>query len=134
MSGTEQRTRLTTIKALIPTTVEEKERLTRVGQGSAMGDVIGRYWIPACLAREIPKPDDPPIRIRVLGEELVAFRDTTGRVGLVDAFCAHRRAPLFFGRSEECGLRCIYHGWKYNTDGQCIDLPSEPAFSKMKAH
>src|SRR5271170_8314312 len=104
---------------------EDNELITRVGPGTPMGDTMRRYWIPALLAHEIPEPDCPPARVRLLGEDLVAFRDTEGAVGLIDAFCAHRRAPLFFGRNEECGLRCIYHGWKYDTTGQCVDLPSE---------
>jgi phenylpropionate dioxygenase-like ring-hydroxylating dioxygenase large terminal subunit len=99
-----------------------------------MGEVMRRYWMPACLAAELPKPDDPPVRVRLLGEDLVAYRDSTGAVGLVDAFCAHRRAPLFFGRNEESGLRCVYHGWKYDATGQCVDLPSEPEFSHMREH
>jgi phthalate 4,5-dioxygenase oxygenase subunit len=99
-----------------------------------MGNVMRRYWLPACLASEVPEPDCPPVRVRMLGEDLVAFRDSSGVVGLVDAFCAHRRAPLFFGRNEECGLRCVYHGWKYDASGQCVDLPSEPEISQMRRH
>ena len=110
---------------------EENETLTRVGKGTPMGEVFRRYWIPACLSEEVPTPDSPPVRVRLLGEDLVAFRDTNGTVGLVEAFCPHRRAPLFFGRNEECGLRCVYHGWKFDTDGNCVDLPSEPAHSRM---
>jgi phenylpropionate dioxygenase-like ring-hydroxylating dioxygenase large terminal subunit len=112
---------------------EENERLVRVGRGTPAGELFRRYWQPACLAQELPERDGPPIRVRLLGEDLIAFRDTTGRVGLVDAFCAHRRAPLFFGRNEECGLRCVYHGWKFDVDGRCVDLPSEPDSSPMKA-
>jgi phthalate 4,5-dioxygenase len=111
---------------------EENELLTRVGPSTAMGAVFRRYWLPACLAAEVPAPDCPPVRVRLLGEDLVCFRDTTGAVGLVDAFCAHRRAPLFFGRNEECGLRCVYHGWKYDLNGRCVDLPSEPGLSRMR--
>jgi phenylpropionate dioxygenase-like ring-hydroxylating dioxygenase large terminal subunit len=114
-------------------THEENERLVRVGRGTPAGELFRRYWQPACLSQELPERDGPPIRVRLLGEDLVAFRDTTGRVGLVDAFCAHRRAPLFFGRNEECGLRCVYHGWKFDADGRCVDLPSEPESSPMKA-
>jgi phenylpropionate dioxygenase-like ring-hydroxylating dioxygenase large terminal subunit len=113
-------------------TPELNERLTRVGPGTAMGEVFRRYWIPACLSEEIAEPDGAPVRVRLLGEDLVAFRDSAGSVGLVDAFCAHRRAPLFYGRNEECGLRCVYHGWKYDTLGNCIDMPSEPPFSKFR--
>ena len=97
---------------------EDNELLTRVGPGTPMGDTMRRYWIPALLARELPEPDCPPVRVRLLGEDLVAFRDTQGRIGLLDEFCPHRRASLFFGRNEECGLRCVYHGWKFDVDGQ----------------
>jgi phthalate 4,5-dioxygenase oxygenase subunit len=113
-------------------TKEMNERLTRVGPGTPMGEVFRRYWIPACLSEEVPVPDSPPVRVRLLGEDLVAFRDTTGAVGLVDAFCAHRKAPMFYGRNEEAGLRCVYHGWKYDTTGACVDMPSEPPFSKFR--
>jgi len=118
----------------MPITTEQNERLTRVGPGTAMGMVFRSYWIPACLSEEVPVPDSPPIRVRLLGEDLIAFRDTNGDVGLVEAFCAHRRAPLFFGRNEECGLRCVYHGWKFDKTGACVDLPSEPEQSRMKEH
>jgi phenylpropionate dioxygenase-like ring-hydroxylating dioxygenase large terminal subunit len=111
----------------------ENQRLVRVGRGTPTGELFRRYWQPACLTQELPERDGPPVRVRLLGEDLVAFRDTVGRVGLVDAFCAHRRAPLFFGRNEECGLRCVYHGWKFDVDGMCVDLPSEPSSSPMKA-
>jgi phenylpropionate dioxygenase-like ring-hydroxylating dioxygenase large terminal subunit len=97
-----------------------------------MGEVFRRYWVPACLAEELPDPDGAPIRVRLLGEDLVAFRDTAGDVGLVDAYCAHRKAPLFYGRNEECGLRCVYHGWKYDVQGNCVDMPSEPPYSKFR--
>jgi len=98
----------------------DNERLVRVAAGTPMGELLRRYWQPAALSSELPEPDSAPVRVRLLGENLLAFRDTTGRVGLVDAFCAHRRAPLFFGRNEEAGLRCVYHGWKYDCAGQCI--------------
>jgi phthalate 4,5-dioxygenase oxygenase subunit len=106
---------------------EDNERLTRVGLSTPMGTTLRRYWIPALLARELPEPDGAPVRVRLLGEDLIAFRDTRGRVGLLDEFCPHRRASLFFGRNEECGLRCVYHGWKYDTDGRCVDMMNEPA-------
>ncbi len=111
---------------------EDNERLVRVGRGTPAGELFRRYWQPACLSIELPEKDGAPIRVRMLGEDLIAFRDTNGRVGLVDAYCPHRRAPLFFGRNEECGLRCVYHGWKFDVDGNCVDLPSEPATSPMK--
>jgi phenylpropionate dioxygenase-like ring-hydroxylating dioxygenase large terminal subunit len=97
-----------------------------------MGTLLRRFWLPALLSSELPEPDCDPIRTRTLGEDLVAFRDSSGQVGVVDAFCPHRRAPLFFGRNEECGLRCVYHGWKFDTTGTCVDMPSEPAESDFK--
>jgi len=105
---------------------EENELITRVGAGTPMGDAMRRYWLPALLAREIPDPDCAPVRVRLLGEDLVAFRDTEGRIGLVDEFCPHRRASLYFGRNEECGLRCVYHGWKFDVSGACVDMMNEP--------
>ena len=94
-----------------------------------MGELMRRYWIPALLSSEIPEPDCPPVRVKLLGERLIAFRDTAGRVGVMDEFCAHRGVSLWFGRNEEDGLRCPYHGWKYDVTGQCIEVPSEPAES-----
>ncbi len=111
---------------------EENEMLTRVGPGTPMGELVRRFWIPFLLSEELPAPDCPPLRVRLMGEDLVAFRATDGRVGLIDAYCAHRRAPLFFGRNEEGGLRCVYHGWKYDVGGRCIDMPSEPPTSNFK--
>jgi phenylpropionate dioxygenase-like ring-hydroxylating dioxygenase large terminal subunit len=105
---------------------EENELLTRVGPGTPMGDTLRRYWVPALLARELPEPDCPPVRVKLLGEDLVAFRDTRGAIGLLDEYCPHRRASLFFGRNEECGLRCVYHGWKFDVDGRCVDMLNEP--------
>ena len=113
---------------------KENELITRVGQGSPMGDTMRRYWIPACLASEIAEPDCPPVRVRLLGEDLVAFRDSDGRIGLLDEFCAHRRVSLFFGRNEECGLRCVYHGWKYDVEGNCVDQLNEPPEHQFKHH
>ena len=104
----------------------ENELLTRVGPGTAMGAVMRRYWIPVLLREEMPDPDGDPVRVRLLGEDLVAFRDSTGAVGLLGAFCPHRGAPLFFGRNERSGLRCMYHGWKFTVDGRCTDMPNVP--------
>jgi phenylpropionate dioxygenase-like ring-hydroxylating dioxygenase large terminal subunit len=112
--------------------VEENQLLTRVGPGTPMGNVMRRYWMPALLSTDIPTPDCPPVRVKLLGEELVAFRDTQGRVGLLDEFCPHRLASLFLGRNEECGLRCVYHGWKFDVTGACVDMPNEPAESNFK--
>ena len=108
---------------------EHNELLVRSGPGTAMGDLFRRYWLPALLATELPGPDCPQVRLKLLGERMVAFRDTQGRLGLIDEFCAHRGVSLFFARNEECGLRCPYHGWKYDVTGQCVDVPSEPAAS-----
>lgn len=104
----------------------ENETLTRVGSGTPMGRTLRRYWLPALLASEIPEPDSPPVRVRLLGEQLVAFRDSQGRIGLLDELCPHRLASLYFGRNEECGLRCVYHGWKFDVTGQCIEMMNEP--------
>ena len=110
----------------------DNELLTRVGPGTPMGDLLRRFWIPGLLEEEVPEPDCPPVRLRLLGEDLVAYKDTEGRIGILDNYCPHRRASLFFGRNEEGGLRCVYHGWKYNVEGNCVDMPSEPAESNFK--
>ena len=91
-----------------------------------------RYWMPALLSDEIPKPDCPPVRVKLLGEELVAFRDTEGKIGLLEELCPHRLASMFLGRNEECGLRCVYHGWKFDVEGTCVDMPNEPFESRFK--
>ncbi|MDA0239415.1 MAG: Rieske 2Fe-2S domain-containing protein, partial [Proteobacteria bacterium] len=104
---------------------EDNERITRVGAGTPGGEFFRRYWQAALLSSEVAEPDGAPVRVRILGEDLIAFRSTDGVVGLVDAYCPHRRAPMFYGRNEECGLRCVYHGWKFDVDGNCVDLPSE---------
>jgi len=106
---------------------EENERVTRVGPGTPMGQTMRRYWLPALLAWELPEPDCPPVRVKLLGEELVAFRDSRGRIGLLDERCPHRQASLFLGRNEDCGLRCVYHGWKFDVEGRCVDMMNEPA-------
>jgi nitrite reductase/ring-hydroxylating ferredoxin subunit len=112
---------------------EDNELLTRVGAGTPMGELMRRYWIPAAFSHQIAAPDSPPVRVRLLGEDLVAFRATDGRVGLLEESCPHRTASLFFGRNEECGLRCVYHGWKFDVDGNCVDLPSEPPGSNFQS-
>ena len=106
--------------------------LTRTGPGTPMGELFRRYWIPALLDWELPEPDCAPVRVKLLGDKLVAFRDTQGRIGMIDEFCAHRGVSLWFGRNEQCGLRCAYHGWKYDVTGQCVDLPSEGDNGPMK--
>ena len=105
---------------------EQNDLLTQTGPGTPMGQLFRSYWLPALLAEELPENDCPPVRVKLLSERLIAFRDTDGRYGLIDEFCAHRGVSLWFGRNEECGLRCPYHGWKYDVTGQCIDVPSEP--------
>lgn len=97
-----------------------------------MGNLLRRYWLPALLTEEIPAPDCPPVQVMILGELLVAFRDTKGRIGLLAEKCLHRGTSLFYGRNEDCGLRCIYHGWKYDVDGLVIDTPAEPSDSDFK--
>ena len=110
-------------------TREDNETLTRIGQGTPMGDVIRCYWMPALLSSELSEPDCPPVRVKLLGEELVAFRDTQNRVGLLSEFCPHRLTSMFFGRNEEGGLRCVYHGWKFDVSGNCMDMMNEPPHS-----
>ncbi len=105
---------------------EVNDLLTQTGPGTAMGDLFRRYWMPALLAEELPENDCPPVRVKLLSERMIAFRDSDGNYGLMDEFCAHRGVSLWFGRNEEGGLRCPYHGWKYDYTGQCVDVPSEP--------
>ena len=111
---------------------QENELITRATPGTPMGELMRRYWIPALLSNEIPEPDCPPVRVRLLGEDLVAIRDSQGRVGLLAEHCSHRGTSLFFGRNQECGLTCIYHGWKYDIEGNVLDTPAEPAGSTLK--
>jgi phthalate 4,5-dioxygenase len=105
---------------------EQNDLVTRTGPGTPMGALFRCYWTPVLLASELPEDDCPPVRVKVLSERLVAFRDSKGRLGLIDEFCPHRGASLWFGRNEECGLRCPYHGWKFDVTGQCVEVPSEP--------
>ncbi|MBV8084276.1 MAG: Rieske 2Fe-2S domain-containing protein [Chloroflexi bacterium] len=111
---------------------EDNEYITRIGPGTPMGNLFRQYWLPAGLSSELPQPDSDPTRIMLLGEKLIMFRDTNGQVGLIQNHCPHRGASLFFGRNEEAGLRCVYHGWKFDVTGQCIDMPNEPAESNFK--
>lgn len=113
---------------------EFNELLTQTGPRTQMGDLFRQYWLPALLAEELPADDGAPVRLRLLSESLVAFRDSRGQLGLTDEFCAHRGASLWFGRNEEGGLRCPYHGWKYDVTGQCVDVPSEPPNSAFCAN
>jgi phthalate 4,5-dioxygenase oxygenase subunit len=110
----------------------DNELLTRTGPGTLMGSLFRRFWLPALQLWELPEPDCPPVRFRILGEDLVAFRDSEGRVAFLRENCPHRGASLFFGRNEESGLRCVYHGWKFDVTGACVDMPSEPAESNFK--
>jgi nitrite reductase/ring-hydroxylating ferredoxin subunit len=116
---------------------EENEFMCRTDRGTPMGEFCRRFWTPVLLAEELPGPDCEPVQVKIYGEELVAFRDTSGRVGLLKEFCPHRRASLFYGRNEENGLRCAYHGWKFDVTGACVDMMSEPVdsnfASKVKA-
>ena len=112
--------------------VEENEKLTRIGRGTPMGELVRRYWIPFRLSSDLPDADGEPVRVTLLGESLVAFRDTSGKVCLIQRNCAHRWGDLFFGRNEEGGLRCSYHGWKYDGTGSCVDMPTETADSSYK--
>ena len=105
---------------------EDNELITNTNKGTPMGELFRRFWLPVALSSELPGPDCTPLRVRIMGEDLIAFRDTDGKVGLVDAYCPHRGAPMFFARNEEQGLRCVYHGWKFDVDGTCVDLPNAP--------
>lgn len=111
---------------------EDNELLCRVGPGTLMGALFRRYWLPVMHSHELVE-DGAPVRIKVLGEDLVAFRDTSGGLGLIQELCPHRRAPLYIGRNEESGLRCLYHGWKFDVQGNCVDMPNEPAESTFKS-
>jgi phthalate 4,5-dioxygenase oxygenase subunit len=113
-------------------THEENDLLCRLEGDAPMGKLMRAHWIPALLSDEVAKPDCDPVRVRVMGENLVAFRDTNGRVGVLDEQCPHRRASLFFGRNEECGLRCLYHGWKMDVAGNVLEMSSEPPESPLK--
>ncbi len=107
----------------------ENAELTHVRLGTPMGDLLRRYWQPVCLSAEL---DDLPRKLRILDEELVAFRDGSGRVGVMDLHCMHRGASLEYGRLEHDGIRCCYHGWKYDAEGRCLDQPGEPHASDYK--
>jgi phthalate 4,5-dioxygenase len=111
---------------------EENELITRVGPGTPMGNFMREYWVPAMLSSEVPTADSDPVRILLLGEQLIGFRDSNGKVGLLANNCPHRGASLFFGRNEEAGLRCVYHGWKFDVEGNCLDMPNEPAESDFR--
>ena len=105
--------------------------LTQTGPGTPMGELFRRFWLPAMLPRELPEPDCAPVRLRLLGEDMVAWRNTDGSIGVMQNACPHRGASMFFGRNEENGLRCVYHGWKFDAEGACVDMPNEPAESNF---
>ncbi len=112
-------------------TPEENDLLCRVEGNAPMGQLMRRQWIAICLIEEVSEPDGAPIKARILGEDLVVFRDTKGRVGVMDEYCPHRKASLVYGRNEDCGLRCLYHGWKMDVAGNVVDMSSEPAGSGL---
>jgi phenylpropionate dioxygenase-like ring-hydroxylating dioxygenase large terminal subunit len=109
------------------------DTLVHTGPGTPLGDVLRRYWVPVLLSREIAEPDGPQVRVKILGEKLLAFRDSEGAPGLIDEFCTHRGVSLFFGRNEEGGIRCSYHGLKFNRHGECVEVPSAPSMCKRMA-
>ena len=110
---------------------KDSEDLVRVGPGTVMGDMMRQYWIPAAMSSELER-DGAPMRLMLLGERLIAFRDSSGRVGVMDHRCPHRCASLFLGRNEENGIRCVYHGWKYDAEGNCVDMPNAPPKQDFK--
>lgn len=110
---------------------EDNNLMCRVEGDAPMGKIMRSHWMPACLSEQVAEADGKPVRVRLLGENLVAFRDSDGRVGVVDERCPHRKASLALGRNEECGLRCLYHGWKVDVEGNILEMPSEPAGSKL---
>jgi phenylpropionate dioxygenase-like ring-hydroxylating dioxygenase large terminal subunit len=112
-------------------TIEDNQLITQVGPGTPMGNLLRRYWFPFLISADV-QTDDRPERVRLMGEDLLAFRNSDGVVGLIQENCPHRRASLYFGRNEDCGIRCIYHGWKFDITGQCVDLPSEPDESNFR--
>lgn len=112
--------------------VKDNELLVRTGPGTPMGSLFRRFWSPIMLENDLGGPDSDPLRVAVLGEKLIAFRDTSGKIGLLAAYCPHRRASLYWGRNEEQGLRCAYHGWKFDADGQCTDMPNCPEGPTLK--
>ncbi len=113
-------------------TREENDLLCRVEGDAPMGQLMRRHWIPVCMSEEVAEPDGKPVRLRILGTELVAFRDSNGKLGVLDGHCPHRGALLALGRNEECGLRCLYHGWKMDVAGNVTEMVSEPPGSTLK--
>lgn len=118
-------------------TEAQNEMLTRTGPATPMGALFRRFWVPVLLSSELPEPDGPPVRVTVMGEALIAFRDSAGHVGLVEPRCPHRGANLFFGRNEDQGIRCAYHGWKFDVRGRCLEIPTmdrdAPTYEHLRA-
>lgn len=112
-------------------TREENDLLTKVQGDAPMGALMRRHWVPVCLIEEVEEPDGKPLRVEAIGRKYVCFRDTDGRLGLLDELCPHRKASLVYGRNEECGLRCLYHGWKFDVEGNCVAMASEPENSPL---
>ena len=110
---------------------KDRDDLLLVGTGTPMGEMMRQYWIPAVMSSELQR-DGAPLRLMLLGEKLIAFRDSSGRVGVMDHRCPHRCASLFLGRNEENGIRCVYHGWKYDAEGNCVDMPNAPPHQDFK--
>src|SRR5205814_5381817 len=106
-------------------TPEDNDLLCRVEGAAPMGGIMRRHWLPVCMAEEVAEQDGAPVRARLLGEDLVVFRDSKNQLGVLSEYCLHRRASLAFGRNEQCGLRCLYHGWKFDVEGNVVDMPSE---------
>src|ERR1044072_8301257 len=113
------------LRRLSMLTPEENQLLCRVEGDAPMGGIMRRHWLPVCMSEEVAEPDGKPVRSRLLGEDLVVFRDSQNRLGVLGEHCLHRRASLAFGRNEECGLRCLYHGWKFEVEGNVLDMPSQ---------
>src|SRR5262245_41436345 len=111
---------------------EQNELLCRVEGAAPMGQLMRRHWLPVCLSEEVAEKDGAPARARLLGEDLVVFKDSNGKIGVLDEHCPHRGASLVFGRNEDCGLRCLYHGWKFDVEGRCVDMSSEPAGAAIR--
>ena len=115
-------------------TREQNEFLCRVGPGTPMGDVFRRFWQPVATLAQVPTPDCDPLRVRLLGEDFVLFRDSDGKLGFLDELCMHRGASLALGRVEEGGIRCLFHGWKFATDGTMMECPNHPDANFIKRH
>ncbi len=113
-------------------TAQDYDLLTRVEKDAPMGRIMRRHWLPACMSEEVAEKDGKPVRTRLLGEDLVVFRDSDGKLGCLAERCRHRGASLAFGRNEQCGLRCLYHGWKFDVNGNVLEMPSEPDASKIR--